>query len=237
MSRVVTGLALVALGVLFLLDAVDVLSAGPLIGDWWPTVIIAIGLAQLADRTSDRGGALTTIVIGAVLLAITTDVLNADTWQTLWPVAIILVGLWIMFGRKSRRPARAFDQDEVDEFVLFSGKELHIAGNAFRGGRVAAAFGGIDLDLRLARLHPEGAVLQTVALFGGVDVKVPRGWRVRVSGPAIFGAWEDQSLPAPEGAPLLIVKATVAFGGVTVKADPAVEAIDAQAEAPTGTAG
>jgi hypothetical protein len=55
--------------------------------------------------------------------------------------------------------------------------------------------------------------------FGGVEVYVPPGWRVDISGFPLFGGFDNatvkESLPAE--APLLRIDATVLFGGLDVR--------------------
>ena len=84
-------------------------------------------------------------------------------------------------------------------------------------------FGGVTLDLREARPSTEGATLSVTALFGGVDVIVPRGWRVKLQGTPIFGGYEDKTEgdgpPGPES-PQLTIDVLVLFGGLEVKNRP-----------------
>jgi len=84
---------------------------------------------------------------------------------------------------------------------------------------VSAVFGGATLDMREARLDP-GATVDALALFGGVDVIVPTGWRVDLGGLPIFGGYDDKTTgdgDLPPDAPVLRVAATAIFGGVDVK--------------------
>jgi hypothetical protein len=83
-----------------------------------------------------------------------------------------------------------------------------------------AWFGGVAVDLREAKLGPD-ANLTIGALFGGVDVKVPTGWRVVSRARAFAGGVSDR-LPEPEdpGAPTLTVESTAAFGGISIRVAP-----------------
>lgn len=80
-------------------------------------------------------------------------------------------------------------------------------------------FGGATLDLREAALQP-GARVDALALFGGVEVIVPVGWRVELSGLPIFGGYSDKTSGQhllPPDSPVLSMVATALFGGVEVK--------------------
>jgi predicted membrane protein len=221
LGRLLLGLIVVALGVLYLLDAADVLDAGKAISDWWPLLLVAAGLLTLIERPPSilRGTVLT--AAGVVLLLFTTGVLDEDAWAYVWPVAIIVAGLLIMIRWRGHRvPAGARAEDVVRATALFGGPDIASTSQRFEGAWLTAVFGGITLDLRHAKLDPEGATVNATAAFGGIDVLVPHGWRISVRSTPILGGVEDKTdraqVPA-EGAPVLHVDAVAAFGGVTVK--------------------
>jgi uncharacterized protein DUF1707 len=99
-----------------------------------------------------------------------------------------------------------------------------IGGMSWRGGTLDARtvsvslIGGADLDLRETRLAASEVTLTKVSLIGGVDLKVPRGVRVRVSGFSLLGGRSIQ-LDDPPGAnaPTLHVRAFSLVGGVRVR--------------------
>ncbi len=119
-------------------------------------------------------------------------------------------------------PSRGDEEsDEVALVAIFGGVELKSRAQAFRGGSMLAWYGGVAADLREASLGPD-AHLTTGALFGGVAVKVPAGWRVEHTA-RVFSGGVEVDVPEPEDpdAPTLVVEATVAFGGVAIKAQAA----------------
>lgn len=82
-----------------------------------------------------------------------------------------------------------------------------------------AVFGGVTLDLRGALIEGDEVNVQAIAAFGGVDVIVPEGVEVDLTGLAIFGAKETRGKTGRlrPGAPLVRVNAFVLFGGAAVK--------------------
>jgi hypothetical protein len=92
----------------------------------------------------------------------------------------------------------------------------------FRGGRLIAWFGGAIVDLRQATLDPAGASIDARAAWGGANIVVPPGWRVRMTTRALFGGGgnnvSDQSLP-PD-APTLDVRGLALYGGISVTGRP-----------------
>jgi len=216
-GRVYFGLVAVAVGALFLLDNVGVITggAGRILGDWWPTAIILAGLMTYA--TNPRRLAAPAILTGVGIALLLSSLGAADLSSFLWPAALVVVGLVVMFGRRSR-PGGSDTGDSVNSFNVFSGSELASHSRAFTGGSVSAVFGGAELDLRDSTPAP-GAELDVFTAFGGVEIRVPEGWAVTVRGLPLFGGWENVTTRDALGpaAPVLAVNATVLFGGLDVK--------------------
>lgn len=221
LGRLLLGLVIVTIGALFLLDAAGVLDAGRAIDRWWPSVIVAAGVLTLLEQPPAllRGTILT--AIGVVALLFTTDVLGDEAWEYVWPAAIIAAGLAVMVRWSGRRIAAGdHPEDVIRSTAAFGGSDLASADQAFRGAWLTAMFGGITLDLREARPAPDGATVNATVAFGGVDVLVPKGWRLTVKSVPIFGGVDDKtdhSTPLPDDAPTLHVDAVCVFGGVGIK--------------------
>lgn len=223
LGRLLLGLTIIALGVLFLLDGAGALDADRTIDRWWPALIVAAGLLTLAERPPSivRGTILT--AAGTVLLLFTTDVIQENGWDYVWPAALIAAGIAIVARWHGRAiPAGAREEDVIRSTAVFGGPKLVCSSQAFQGAWLTAIFGGITLDLRDARPAPGGASINATTAFGGVDVLVPKGWRLSVRSTPIFGGVEDKTDhadPLPDDAPELTIDAVAVFGGVTIKHD------------------
>ncbi|MGZ4269657.1 MAG: LiaF transmembrane domain-containing protein [Solirubrobacteraceae bacterium] len=223
LGRLLVGLVIATVGGLFLLDAAGLLNAGRVIDRWWPSVIVAAGLLTLAERP--RAVVCGTILTagGAILLLFTTGVLDHTAWKYVWPVAVIAAGVVVIAHWSGRTiPAGTRAEDVIRSTSMFGGAELSSADQAFRGAWLTAIFGGITLDLREARPAADGASVNATVVFGGVDVLVPKGWRISVRSVPIFGGVEDKTArsaepPLPPDAPTLHVDAVCIFGGVGIK--------------------
>jgi hypothetical protein len=113
------------------------------------------------------------------------------------------------------------DAPEQGEAVaIFGGTRRDGAWNVPRHLQVTAIFGGVELDLRQARL-PGGPIDLTVtATFGGVQIIVPPNLAVEVHGNAIFGGFDhmDRASSSPDpGLPVLRIRGRAIFGGVNVE--------------------
>jgi len=79
-------------------------------------------------------------------------------------------------------------------------------------------FGGNTIDLREAVFESNVCEIDVFCMFGGIDVRVPEGVDVDNQTIAVFGGSDTKRLPPPDpGAPTVVVRGFVAFGGLTVK--------------------
>ena len=212
-SRLLFGASVVALGTVFLLEALDVItSGGDFIATWWPTVLIAAALLMLPTShwvtPAAVGG------IGVLLLLATTEVIDLSG-EVIWPIILIAVGLSLLV--RTRGP-RSVSEDRVNAFAAFGGTEMASHSSRFEGGSVGAVFGGAEIDLRDAALA-ENAHLDVFTAFGGTEIRVPTGWKVITRGLPLFGGFENITTKEqlPQNAPVLDITATVLFGGLEIK--------------------
>ena len=218
LSRLLLGLVVLTLGIVYLLEAAGDLDANDFLHDWWPLVIVAMGVFQLIEEPRKPVGPLVITGIGVAVLLITTDVLDSDY---LWPIILILAGLAILARMHVRPLARmSRHEDLLRVSGVFGGPHVSSKSGNFRGAALTAVFGGVVLDLRHATPAPEGAKINATAAFGGIDILVPHGWNVSLSGTPLLGGIEDKTEaeePLPDDAPKLAIDALAVFGGVAVK--------------------
>lgn len=219
-GRLFFGLVILTLGVVFLLGQYDLVDAARII-EWWPVLLVVVGLLRILGIQTLRRPLSGTVflVVGVVLLALNLDWVRFDL-SDLWPVALILAGGSILV-RSLRGPgpgAGAGDTSEwLRSFAFWSGLDRKSASERFRGGELTAIMGGVDLDLRAAKLEGGRAIVDVFVWWGGIEIRVPEDWKVSNEGLAIMGAVEDSTKPAPEGVNTLVLRGLVVMGGVEVK--------------------
>ena len=220
-GRILVGFVLIALGVLFLLDQSDVLDSGDLIADWWPIVFVVAGFLYVSFSPRHVMVPAVLIIIGLSLLARSLDFVP-DWLQTIfWPLVLVAIGLWVMFGRDLGATGLQAG-NRVNSLVAFFGREVVNESQQFGGGSIFTVFGATEVDLRHARPVAGGAAMDVIVAFGGVDIVVPEGWRVDVKGIPLFGGWSNKTNRdrVSADAPLLSIEALVAFGGLDIGHQP-----------------
>jgi predicted membrane protein len=189
--------ALISAGVLLVLGNLQIIHATPAV--IWPLVLIAFGVLMLVRPV--RPGL-------------------AD-----WPERLRQRSLRRSHFRSSRSPdaGQSFHGDRLDESAVFSSINRTVDTQNFDGGKLDCVFASIEVDLTTAAISSPGhtAVLEANAVFGGIEITVPRNWKVVMKSTAVFGGCEDRTVPPrPEaGIPLstLVVTGGAVFGGVSVR--------------------
>ena len=217
LTQVFAGLLVIGLGVGLLLNAFDIINFGHFVRQWWPLIPIGVGIVGLISNPRQWLWPLLFVIFGVAALLKQLGYVDFNIWSLVWPTILIVVGLSIIFQNNGwGNKARVDDDDHSNAQVLFAGQNVRNVSHHYKGGNVTAIFGGIDLDLRDAKIEGD-ATLNVYTTFGGVDVKVPEGWRVTVKGMPIFGGWEDKTeKPTDKHAPHLLINATCTFGGFSV---------------------
>ncbi|MHA7130276.1 LiaF transmembrane domain-containing protein [Algoriphagus namhaensis] len=103
--------------------------------------------------------------------------------------------------------------------AIFSGVNKRVLTKNFQGGKLTAAFGGIDLDFTQADF--KGMVtLQVDVIFGGMKLVVPPHWDVRMEVSNIAAGIEDKRIyreAEVDPEKVLVLRGTVLFGGLEIK--------------------
>ena len=228
-SRLVTGLLLVAIGALFLIE--NLTDWGYTFSDWWPAILVVIGLANLVRRHSGRWFWAAITLLGAVMLLDSLGIWRVDygdVWR-LWPLILVWVGARLIFmGRRTRRRRRRQDRDpeaiettDLNVSCGFGSTEQRITSRRFSGGAVSAIFGSAKIDLADAGLAISKPTVDVSAVFGSVVFVVPDDWVVELRTTNLFGGASDQrSETSPRTGPTLTITGTCLFGGITIESGP-----------------
>ena len=134
-----------------------------------------------------------------------------------WPAVLVVFGLSGVAGRFRRRMT-AVDDAQIDLLGLFGANERRATVREFVGGDLTALFGSVELDLRDTEVAMPPARINATALFGAVDITVPREWNVHMDVLPVLGAAEDDRLRHEQEHEEidLVVTGFTAFGAVSV---------------------
>jgi hypothetical protein len=227
-SRIVFGLIVIGVGLLALLDNLNLFDIR-VVRPYWPLVFVLLGALKL-QQTRHAGGVLAAAVLIALGAGMTLHnlgylQLHLRDW---WPVFVIAGGL-LLVAKGLRPQSDADDPDpagaegvlpqhgsRLNAAALFSGNVLQNDSQQFAGGELTAIMGAVQCDLRQASISGT-AVLRVFVVMGGIELKVPTDWSVVVNGLPLLGGIDDKSVPPMNTAKRLVIEGYVILGGLEVK--------------------
>lgn len=219
LTRNITGLIIIIIGLLAFSGSVGGINFDELMGNIWPSLVIAGGiLLYFGNRRRSIVWPLPIVIAGVLFQIRQLDLVQFDVWQLLWPLAIVGAGVTILLNRSpvGKRTDKT-DGNSVVSNVILSGSDLKISSQDFQGGDLMAILGGVSLDLTDAKIK-KTATIHVFCLMGGIDISVPRNWRVQSNVTPIMGGVDGKALKnANTDGPVLIITGDVALGGVEIK--------------------
>jgi predicted membrane protein len=217
--QLVIGLLIIVVGLLFTLDNLGFGIAQKYLR-YWPAGLIVLGLTKLWYARDGRGGAFGGFIITLIglwlLLEATVDI--RISLRDMWPVLLVFFGAYLVWrGITGPRPVRVDGKGSISATALLSGIKRRNSSRAFSGGDVTAIMGSCEIDLRQAAINGD-AMLDVLAVWGGIEITVPDDWAVMLDVTALLGAVEDRTRP-PLGAAAhrLTIRGAVVMGGVEVR--------------------
>ncbi|MDL2225234.1 cell wall-active antibiotics response protein [Eubacteriales bacterium OttesenSCG-928-M02] len=221
-GNILFGLCFLIAGIGFLGNVLGWWSFQLFFPGWWTLFIIVPCLISVIKDGLNIANGLG-LVIGTLFLLAAQGVINGRVIrQMILPIILITIGIAIIFqGSFSRRAAKAaaMNPDGVRDYTaIFGSQNGLVYKEDFSGANLTAVFGSAKLDMREA-IITDDVVITSSAIFGGTELWVPQGYKVKVSSVPIFGGTSNKSLPTGGDAdgPTIYVNSTTIFGGMEIK--------------------
>lgn len=237
-SRLFIAILLIAAGILLFLDNIGILRIRN-IWDFWPLILIGIGISKLTCRkASELLLGVFLVLFGALFLLLTLHVIAIRAWDATWPLSLLLIAFGFLALVKAvesgsaSRPRIGFagqpnapgpSQDFLNEHSVFGSIKRRLETANFRGGIIKGVFGTVEIDLRYVQLPPneKTATIDVDAIFGAVKIRIPDTWQLDIRAAGVLGNIEDKTLPTRTTAgvqpPILIITGQSVFGSVELE--------------------
>jgi predicted membrane protein len=192
----------------------------------WPMLLVAIGLVMTLGASEKTSGVIVMAVGGFFLIPmIFRETFHA--YNMFWPSIFIIIGVIFIFTKRGNWNKATLNSkgiigdDYIDYVNVFSGGERQIVSENFRGGKISAVFGGMELDLTKAKLAPGRNDLEIACVFGGATLIVPDDWNISIEVTPVLGGFSDSRKLTPgrmvDPTKQLVIKGAVVFGGGEIK--------------------
>ena len=222
--RAFLSIVVVALGGVLLLKNLEIINISWDIfwGTVWAAGFVLSGLVNIfnyRNKTAWIWGLLL-VAIGVLIGFNSYGIVDVSIWKVFWPVVLIAAGLAMMFNTspKSIKRSKKLDKDGGvgnEKIACFWGEEDAVNGD-YTGGSLVAIFGGVDLDLRQAKIK-DGSVIEVFTFCGGVNIILPDDVIIENEVRGFLGGTDDKTLPKDSVKKTLYLKGECILGGLEIK--------------------
>jgi len=221
--KVLIGLVVLIFGVLILLRNLGY-DIGIRLWDYWPLLLILIGLRMLLQPRENRqfmAGSIL-LILGILFLLNNFDILYLR-WRNIWPLIVILIGIGIVYNALWKPSRLTGGQDFIKLFTILGGGEYAFDAKDLKGGSITAIMGGGSVDLRNAEMAADEMFIDACTLMGGFEIRVPNHWQVIIHGTPILGGISNETTTGisdttqTRKSKRLIIKGMTIMGGIDIK--------------------
>ena len=223
-KSIIWGTILIGIGIILGLNKLGITNINIFFSGWWTLFIIIPSLINLfTDK--DKTGSLIGLLIGVLLLLSIRDAVDFTILiDLIIPIILVCIGLSLIskniFDKKISKKIKELN-NKNEKFAsycsTFSSQNVSSDKEEFTGGNLDAIFGGIKLDLKNATIKKD-IVINTTAIFGGIDILVPDNVNVKIKSTSIFGGVSNKAKNETNSkSHTIYVNATCLFGGVDIK--------------------
>ncbi len=233
-SSLILAIILIAAGALLFLDNIGILRVN--IWDYWPVILIAVGVGKLTTcrYASSQLLGVFLIVFGALFLLVSLHIVAIHSWDGAWPISLLLIAFGFVALIKSVEstsaarprigypPQPSAGRGSLSDHAIFGSVVRRFDNEVFEGANLQSVFGSVEVDLRGARNEAaKGPVtIRVECVFGSIKIRVPQTWRLDVRVDGVFGSLEDKTIPvtATQGFEpvVLVLTGSYVFGSVEV---------------------
>ena len=224
LNRILWGLVFIVLGIVIALNTLDIINFNIFFNGWWTFIIIIPCFIGLFDNTKEgKFGNIIGILVGIVLLLVAQGLLRFDlVFKLFIPAVLVIIGLYLLFGNifKSKVTDKLKELKKENgngEAICATFSEQFVTKNEekFENATIDAVFGSVVLDLTKAKIKDEAAITAS-AIFGGIDIIVPKDVEVKVKSTPIFGGVSNTS-KTKDAKKVIYIDALALFGSVEIK--------------------
>ena len=222
-TKYIIGFLLIFIGLILGLNAFGITNINLFFSGWWTLFIIIPSLVGLIND-KEKTSSLIFLIIGVWLFLAERDLIEYELLiKLLLPVILISIGLLLVFkdvlsiNGKEIKKINANNKESNNYIAVFGSQDLKFEDEKVENLDLKSLFGGIKLDLRDAKIEKD-IVINTLSVFGGIDIYVPDDVKVKVSSTPFFvGVEVKRGKQSSKKEITIYLNSVCIFGGVDVK--------------------
>lgn len=148
--------------------------------------------------------------------------LHFPFFNILFAGLIIWIGVKVLTGRGNdfgdfwHETTGTLDDDYLRRVLVFSSMRTKLRTENFEGMELVTIFSGGEVDAATIKTKNKDVEINLVAIFGGLKLRIPKGWAVKSEGIGIIGGFDNRTDSSTKTGPVIHLKGVAIFGGVEI---------------------
>lgn len=222
------GLFLIAAAVLILVAKLGAFPDMSIMKIFW-TLVFVVALVNSLINLAFPGVFFSLAFLGIIYdneLGITA----ITPWTILFAALLLSIGVSLIYTPKKKKKKAEHREMEGSDFVVFDeedgnqfdfsssfvGSIKYVNSDNFESANIDAKFAGMKVYFDNAIIRNGHATVNLNVSFAGVELYVPKNWRIDNQMSASFGGVEEKNRNNGADGPILTLRGNVSLGGVTI---------------------
>ncbi|MEI7667675.1 MAG: DUF5668 domain-containing protein [Erysipelotrichaceae bacterium] len=219
------GIILLVTGIVLLLVNYNVIQTESNFRLIWPIILILITLDNIIQMRRIRFFNVILLGVGSyfVLRALDISLNTYVSENVLYASVLIIIGLYFLLFRRSifkdkfHFSSSHSSKNGTEYNAVMSGIDEKVIDDHFETCQVSVVMGSAELDMSEVKLATNKASLELNSIMGGIEITLPKGCRLIVSGTPIMGGFENNYISDPSSEKVVMITYTCVMGGIEVR--------------------
>ena len=222
------GLFLIASAVLILVAKLGAFPDMSVMKIFW-TLVFSVALVNSIVKLAFPGVFFSLAFLG-ILYDVELGITAITPWTILLVALLLSIGVSLIYTPKKKKVTPNHRQVDSGDFVVFDeedgnqfdftssfvGSIKYVNSDNFESANIEAKFAGMKVYFDNAVIQNGHATVNLNVSFAGVELYVPKNWRVDNQMSASFGGVEEKNRGEGADGPILTLRGNVSLGGVTI---------------------
>ncbi|MBQ8527415.1 MAG: hypothetical protein IJ429_02990 [Lachnospiraceae bacterium] len=222
------GLFLIAAAFLILVAKLGVFPDMSVMKIFW-TLVFVVALVNSLVNLAFPGVFFSLAFLG-IIYDTELGITAITPWTILFVALLLSIGVSLIYTPKKKMKKVknheidgsdfvVFDEEDGNQFDFsssFVGSIKYVNSDNFESANIDAKFAGMKVYFDNAVIQNGHATVNLNVSFAGVELYVPKNWRIDNQMTASFGGVEEKNRNAGADGPILTLRGNVSLGGVTI---------------------
>jgi len=212
-KNILWGILLIVVGIIFGLNALNITNIDFFFAGWW-TLFIIIPCFVGLFKEKEKIGNIIGLLFGVFLLLCAQGLVEFELlFKLAIPILLVVFGIQMIIKNTINEKIPDV-KNELELAATFSYQNINLEKEEFKGCNLDAIFGGIKYDIHNSKIKDKSAI-KVSAIFGGVDIIVPKEVNIIVKSTSIFGGVTNKH-DNKDYKKTIYIDALCLFGGVEI---------------------